>query len=99
MRYYIPIPDNSDAFYAYVNLVINNKHNANIPEDIQSRPAKIGWVKPLTYTHNEVGEPFVVCQTNKEKVFVEMIIDQFHLLRSHWNMIQSLVRYENSSRY
>ena len=98
MMYYVSIPDNELQFYAYINLVINNKHNANIPKVLDSRPKKIGWVN-VTYTRNEVGEPFIECKNNKEKVFIEMIIDQFYLLRSHWNVIKTFEQCENSSRY
>lgn len=95
---YVPVPDNADAFYAFVNLVINNKNNAHIPEHLNSCPKKIGPVK-VHIIRNEVNEPFFEVENNKEKVFLEMIIDQFCLLRSHWNMINSLVSYENSDRY
>ena len=98
MSYFVSIPDNENQFYAYVNLIINNRGNANIPKVLDARPKKIGWVN-VTYTRNEVGEPFIECQNNKEKVFVEMIIDQFCLLRSHWNMIQTFEQYEHASRY
>jgi hypothetical protein len=95
---YVPVPDNADAFYAYVNLVINNKNNAHIPEHLNGCPKKIGPVK-VHIIYNEVHEPFLEVENNKEKVFLEMIVDQFCLLRSHWNMINSLVSYENSDRY
>lgn len=95
---YVSLPDNLDAFYAFVNLVINNKHNAHMTEHLNSRPKKIGPVK-VHITYNEVNEPFFEVSDNKEKVFVEMIIDQFSLLRSHWNVINSYVRFENSDRY
>jgi len=94
---FVPLPDNEDAFCAYVNLVINNRDNAHIPHDIQSRPKKIGWVN-VTYTRNEVGEPFIVVENLKEKCFVGMILNQFCLLRSHWNMIASLEKYPNNDR-
>jgi len=95
---YVPLPDNCEAFYAYVNLVINNKNNAHIPELLDGRPKKIGPVK-VHIIYNEVHEPFFEVENNKEKVFIEMIIDQFCLLRSHWNIINSFVCDENSDRY
>ena len=79
--YYIPIPDNNEMFFSYINLVINNKRKNNI-EYPNTRPSKIGWVK-VTYTRNEVNEPFVTVSNNKEKVFVEMIINQFWRVSHH----------------
>lgn len=97
-QYYISLPDNVNAFYAFVNLVINNKNNAHIPKEVTTRPSKIGWVK-VSYTRDEMNEPFIIVEELKERVFVEMIIDQFHLLHSHYNIIRSLIIYENSDRY
>jgi hypothetical protein len=97
--YYFAVPDNEDSFFAYINLVINNKNNAHIPNgNVEQRPNKVGPVK-ITYTHNEVGELFMVTNNLKDHMFLEMIGDQFCLLRSHWNMIQSLEKYPNASRY
>ena len=97
--YYVDVPDNRDSFFAYVNLVINNKNNAHIPNgDIEQRPKKVGPVS-ISYTHNEVGELFMEVYNLKDYTFLEMIKDQFCLLRSHWNVIQSLEKYPNSSRY
>lgn len=95
---YISLPDNLNAFYAFINLIINNKHNAHIPEHLNSCPKRIGPVK-VHIVRNEVNEPFFEVSNNKEKVFVEMIIDQFNLLRSHWNIINSYIKFENSDRY
>lgn len=98
-EYYFPIPDNQDSFFAYINLVINNKNNAHIPNgNVERRPNKVGPVK-ITYTHNEVGELFMVTNNLKDHKFLEMIGDQFCLLRSHWNMINSLEKFPNASRY
>lgn len=97
-HYYISIPDNEDSFFAYINLVINNKNNAHIPEYIEQRPKKIGPVY-VEYVRGEMNEPFMRVENNKDATFLEMIKDQFCLLRSHWNMIQSLERYPNASRY
>ena len=93
--YYIPLPDNNEMFFSYVNLVINNKRKNNV-EHPNTRPNKIGWVK-VSYTRNKVNEPFVVVSNNKEKVFVEMIINQFLLLRSYWNIIRTFEVYPSSN--
>ena len=98
-EYYFPVPDNEDSFFAYINLVINNKNNAHIPNgDVEQRPKKVGPVN-ITYTRNEVGELFMVTNNLKDYKFLEMIGDQFCLLRSHWNVISSLERCPHASRY
>lgn len=97
-EYFFPVPDNEDSFFAYINLVINNRNNAHIPKDVKERPNKVGPVK-VTYTRNEVGELFMVTNNLKDSKFLEMIKDQFCLLRSHWNMIQSFEQSPNASRY
>lgn len=97
-EYFFPVPDNEEQFFAFINLVINNRQNANIPKDLTERPKKVGPVK-VTYTRNEVGELFMVTDSLKDYKFLEMINDQFCLLRTHWNMIQSLEEYPNASRY
>lgn len=98
-EYYFPVPDNQDSFFAFINLVINNRNNAHIPNgNVEQRPNKVGPVK-VTYTHNEVNELFMVTDNLKDHKFLEMIHDQFCLLRSHWNMIQSLEEYPNASKY
>lgn len=98
-EYFIPVPDNRDSFCAFINLVINNRNNAFIPNGfVQRLPSKIGPYK-VTYTHNEVNELFIEVNELKAKVFIEMIVDQFTLLRSHWNMINSLEEYPSSDRY
>jgi hypothetical protein len=97
-EYFFSVPDNKEQFFAFVNLVINNRQNSNIPKDITERPKKVGPVK-VTYTKNEVNELFMVTNNLKDHKFLEMIGDQFCLLRSHWNMIQSLEEYPNASRY
>lgn len=96
-EYFFSVPDNKDSFFAYVNLVVNNRNNAHIP-NVEQRPRKVGPVN-VTYTHNEVGELFMVTNNLKDHKFLEMIGDQFCLLRSHWNMIQSLERYPSADRY
>lgn len=98
-EYYFSIPDNEDSFFAFINLVINNRNNAHIPNgNVEQRPKKVGPAV-ITYTRNEVGELFMVTNNLKDHKFLEMIGDQFHLLRSHWNMIQSLEQYPNASKY
>lgn len=95
--YYIALPDNDEMFFSYVNLVINNKRKNNI-EYPNTRPNKIGWVK-VSYTRNEVNEPFITVSNNKEKVFVEMIINQFLLLRTYWNdIIRTFEVYPSSDK-
>lgn len=85
-QYFIPLPDEVDQFYAFVNLVINNKNNVYVIGEATTRPKKIGWVN-VYYTRNEVNEPFVVVNNLKEKCFVEMILNQFYLIREHWETI------------
>ena len=45
-EYYFALPDNLDAFYAYINLIINNHHNKFIAEP-DARPRNFGPVKVL----------------------------------------------------
>ena len=98
-EYYFSVPDNQDSFFAFINLVINNKNNAHIPNgNVEQRPKRVGPVV-VTYTINEVGELFMVTNNLKDHKFLDMIGDQFCLLRSHWNMIQSLEQYPNTSKY
>lgn len=87
-EYYVPLPDNEYQFYAFVNLVINNKNNTHITVEETIRPKRIGWVH-VTYTRNEVNEPFVVVNNLKEKCFVEMIRNQFELLKQYWDIIKN----------
>ena len=59
-EYFFSVPDNEDSFFAFINLVINNRNNAHIPNgNVEQRPKKVGPVA-VTYTHNEVGELFMV---------------------------------------
>jgi len=98
-EYYFSVPDNKNSFFAYINLVINNRNNAHIPNgNVEQRPTKVGPVK-IDYSHNEAGELFMVTNNLKDHKFLEMIGDQFFLLRSHWNIIQSLERYPSADRY
>jgi len=98
-EYFFPVPDNKDSFFAFINLVINNRENSNIPKDITERPKKVGPVKVLSYTRNEANELFMVTNNLKDHNFLGMIADQFCLLRTHWNTIQSLEEYPNASKY
>jgi len=94
-EYYFPVPDNQKSFFAYINLVINNKQNSNIPKNIEERPKKVGPVK-VTY-RNEVDRLYMVTNNLKDYKFLEMINDQFCLLRTHWNKILSLEEYPHAS--
>lgn len=97
-EYFFPVPDNKDSFFAFISLIINNRQNSNIPKDITERPKRVGPVK-VVYTRNEVNELFMITDNLKDHKFLEMIGDQFCLLRTHWNMIQSLEEYPNASKY
>lgn len=97
-EYFVSIPDNERQFYAYVNMVVNNRDNAHLPQVLDQVPKKIGPVH-VTRVTNEVGEHLFQVANNKEKCFVEMVKDQFCLLRSHWNMIQTFEEYPNASKY
>lgn len=100
MSHYVSLPDNDVAFYSYVNLVINNRNNSrNEQDDHTRRPKNVGPVKVLTYTHNEVGEPFMVVESKKDEKFVEMIIDQFNLLRRYWSWVEEEICYPTSDKY
>lgn len=97
-EYYVAIPDNERQFYAYINMVINNRGNAHLPQVLDQVPKRIGPVH-VTRVTNEVGEHLFQVANNKDYCFVEMIKDQFCLLRSHWNMIQTFEEYPNASKY
>lgn len=97
-EYFVSIPDNERQFYAYVNMVVNNRNNAHLPQRLDQVPKKIGPVQ-VTRVTNEVGEHLFQVATNKDCCFVEMVKDQFALLRSHWNMISTFEEYPNASKY
>lgn len=97
-EYFVPIPDNERQFYAYVNMVVNNRGNAHLPQRLDQIPRKIGPV-PVTRIIGDAGEPYFQVANNKDYCFVEMVKDQFCLLRSHWNMIQTFEEYPNASKY
>lgn len=97
-KYYSSIPDNEYMFYAYINMVVNNRQNARLPKRLDEVPTHIGPVK-VRRIIGDAQEPYFEVDNNKDYCFIEMIKDQFHLLRSHWNMIQSFEQYPNASRY
>ena len=89
---FFALPDNQDAFYAYINLVINNRHNKPVPEP-DARPSHFGPVRNFTFTRNEVNEGFIVVYDQKDYDFLMRIHHQFCLLRTYWTTIESLVKY------
>lgn len=96
---YFPVPDNEDAFYAFINLVINNRYN-KFEGDPTLRPRdRIGKITKFTYSHNEVGEQFIVVYSKQDYHFLEMIETQFCLLRTYWPIISDAVRYESASKF
>lgn len=97
-EYFVAIPDNERQFYAYINMVINNRGNAHLPQRLDQVPKRVGPVA-VTRVTNEVGEPYFIVNSNKDYCFVEMVKDQFCLLRSHWNMISTFEEYPNASKY
>ena len=99
MDYYFPLPDNKEAFYAFINLVINNKNNQSATKNFEEKPSHFGPVKKFTTTHNEVGERFLVVYNKKDLLFLEMFKDQFCLLRTYWEYIEGEVIYESASKY
>lgn len=98
-EYYVSLPDNEGAFFAFVNLVINNRDNANVPQYADTRPNDFGPVKNVNSVTNEVGEHFLIAHSLKDKKFLEMLVDQFTLLRTHWGTITNFVKYPNSDIY
>lgn len=98
-EYFVPLPDNLNQFYAYINLVINNKENRyGQRTSVREAPLHYGPVK-AHYKINEVNERFLVVNKLKDKKFLEMLIDQFTLLRTYWRAISSHEEYANSDRY
>lgn len=95
---FFALPDNLDAFYAYINLIINNHHNKFVDEP-DSRPKHFGPVKVFSYTRNEVGEPFLIVYCQKDYDFLSRCLHQFALLRTYWQDIESLVVYPDYTRY
>lgn len=98
-EYFVPLPDNLNQFYAYINLVINNKENRYAQKtSVHEAPLHYGPVK-AHYKINEVNERFIVVNKLKDKKFLEMLIDQFTLLRTHWDTIANFVEYPGSDIY
>lgn len=96
---FIPLPDNESAFYAYINLIVNNNHNKYV-KDPDSRPHhNIGPVKNFSYTRNEVGENFIVVYDQKSYNMIQLFIHQFGLLRTYWEDIEECIEYPTSDRY
>lgn len=96
---YFPVCDNDSAFYAFINLVINNRYN-KFEGDPTMRPHdRIGKITRFTYTHNEVGEQFIVVYSKDDYRFLEMLETQFCLLRTYWPIISNAVRYEAASKF
>lgn len=98
-EYFVPLPDNLNEFYAYINLVINNKENRYAQKtSVREAPLHYGPVK-VRYRINEVNERFLVVNRLKDKKFLEMLIDQFTLLRTYWRAISSHEEYSTSDIY
>lgn len=98
-EYFVPLPDNESAFYAYVNLIVNNNHNKYV-KDPDSRPHhNIGPVKNFSYTRNEVGENFIVVYDQKSYNMIQLFIHQFCLLRTYWEDIEECIEYPTLSKY
>lgn len=100
-RFFVPLPDNESAFFAFVNLVINNRNGWDTfkkLDDITDRPRKIGPVA-VSYTRNEVNEPFVEVDSKKDERFVEMIITQFSNALTFMDAIKDEIVYPSSDKY
>lgn len=96
--YYFALPDNVDAFYAYINLIINNHHNKFVAEPDRC-PKHFGPVKAFSHTRNEVGEGFIVVYNKKDYDFLTRCLHQFALLRTYWQDVEELVAYDYATRY
>lgn len=95
--YYFSLPDNEEAFYAYINLVINNKHGKHIDEPTR-RPRKFGPVKSFSPTRNEVGESFLIVYSEKDYNMLQIFSHQFFLLRTYWKEIEKAIKYPSSDK-
>lgn len=95
---FISLPDNESAFYAYINLIINNNHNKYVAEP-DARPTHFGPVKKFTFTRNEVGERFVVVYERKDYDFLMRMLHQFSLLRTYWEDIEQFVEFPSATKY
>lgn len=96
--FYFALPDNENAFYAYINLIVNNKHNRYVAEP-ERRPKQFGPVKNFSTTRNEVGENFLIVYSEKDYNMLSMFLHQFALLRTYWEDIEQAVEYPNATRY
>ena len=96
---FIPLPDNESAFWAYINLVVNNNHNKHIKEPDARPNRNIGPVKNFSFTRNEVGENFIVVYDKKSCNIIQLFIHQFCLLRTYWEDIEECVEYPTLSKY
>lgn len=95
---FFALPDNVDAFYAYINLIVNNHHNKLVPEPA-ALPKRFGPVREFSRTRNEVGEPFLIVYCQKDYDFLSRCLHQFALLRTYWQDIEKLVVYPDYTRY
>lgn len=98
-EFFIPLPDNEGAFYAYINLIINNNHNKYVAEPDARPQRNIGPVKVFSYTRNEVGEKFIVVYDEKAYNMIQLFIHQFYLLRTYWKDIEECIKYPTLSKY
>ena len=98
-EYFVPLPDNEAAFYAFVNLIINNRDNQHKPDNCLGKPKHFGPVKDFKSANNEVGERFLITYNLKDHRFLEMLKDQFTLIRTYFNRIEDFVAYPNSDIY
>ena len=78
--YFVQIPDEQEAFFAFVNNVINYRDH------------KEGYVGPyqVSTQQNKEGDSFFVTENRKEKRFLQMIVDQFYALAENINLLNSL---------
>lgn len=95
---FFSLPDNVDAFYAYINLVVNNHHN-KVVDDPTATPKRFGPVREFSRTRNEMGEGFIIVYSEKDYNMLMMFLHQFALLRTYWQDIENLVTYPNETKY
>lgn len=97
-EYFFSLPDNEYAFYAYINLIVNNKHNRYVAEP-ERTPKHFGPVKNFSITRNEMGERFLIVYNEKDYNMLMMFEHQFALLRTYWQDIEACVLYPKAGRY
>lgn len=95
--YYIPLPDNKEQFFLFVNMVINNRNNQS--KLSTSKPNNIGPHSIVRYCTNEVGEDFIVVCELKAKKFCEMVLDQFCCLRTYIDDFTKLNTFQTADQY